>query len=55
MNANFYRAFEDLHRGSRDFIRKRQEIYLPLLTRSKHCTRSAQRLIWVVAVASGWS
>lgn len=31
MNANFYRAFEDLHRGSRDFIRKRQEIYLPFI------------------------
>jgi O-antigen chain-terminating methyltransferase len=31
MNANFYRAFEDLHRGSRDLIRKRQEIYLPFI------------------------
>ncbi|MHA6140845.1 class I SAM-dependent methyltransferase [Pseudomonas mohnii] len=31
MNANFYRAFEDLHRGSRDLIRKRQEVYLPFI------------------------
>lgn len=32
MNANFYRAFEDLHRGSRDLIRKRQEVYLPFIS-----------------------
>ncbi|WP_448090931.1 methyltransferase domain-containing protein [Pseudomonas azerbaijanoccidentalis] len=31
MNANFYRAFEDLHRGSRELIRKRQEAYLPFI------------------------
>lgn len=32
MSDNFYRAFEDLHRGSRDLIRKRQEIYLPFIS-----------------------
>jgi O-antigen chain-terminating methyltransferase len=31
MNANFYRAFEDVLRGSRDLIRQRQEIYLPFI------------------------
>ncbi len=31
MSKNFYRAFEDIHRGSRDLIRKRQEVYLPFI------------------------
>ncbi|WP_223505541.1 class I SAM-dependent methyltransferase [Pseudomonas sp. GL-RE-29] len=31
MSTNFYRAFEDIHRGSRDLIRERQEIYLPFI------------------------
>ncbi|MDY0122974.1 class I SAM-dependent methyltransferase [Sulfurimonas sp.] len=32
MNDNFYKSFEDLHRGSRDSIGKRLEIYLPFIT-----------------------
>lgn len=31
MSTNFYRAFEDGLRGSRDLIRQRQEIYLPFI------------------------
>jgi len=31
MIASFYRAFEDLHRGSRDVIKQRQEVYLPFI------------------------
>lgn len=31
MNTNFYRAFEDGLRGSRELIRQRQEIYLPFI------------------------
>jgi SAM-dependent methyltransferase len=29
--SNFYRAFEDLHRGSRELIQSRQEVYLPFV------------------------
>jgi O-antigen chain-terminating methyltransferase len=31
MSTNFYRAFEDALRGSRDLIKQRQEIYLPFI------------------------
>ena len=31
MNQDFYRAFEDRHRGSRDEIRSRQQVYLPFV------------------------
>jgi SAM-dependent methyltransferase len=31
MMDGFYRAFEDKHRGSREIIKKRQKIYLPLV------------------------
>jgi SAM-dependent methyltransferase len=31
MMDGFYRAFEDKHRGSREVIKERQEIYLPLV------------------------
>lgn len=31
MNSSFYRAFEDRHRGSRELIQSRQEIYLGFL------------------------
>ena len=31
MSENFYRAFEDKHRGSRDLIKSRQRIYLPFI------------------------
>jgi glycosyltransferase involved in cell wall biosynthesis/SAM-dependent methyltransferase len=31
MSAPFYRAFEDRHRGSRELIKQRQELYLPFI------------------------
>lgn len=31
MSDNFYRAFEDKHRGSRDLIKSRQRVYLPFI------------------------
>lgn len=31
MNTTFYRAFEDRHRGSRELIAKRLEVYLPFV------------------------
>jgi SAM-dependent methyltransferase len=31
MSSDFYRAFEDLHRGSREAIRERQRVYLDFL------------------------
>jgi SAM-dependent methyltransferase len=31
MSIPFYRAFEDLHRGSRELIHERQQIYVPFL------------------------
>lgn len=31
MMDGFYRAFEDKHRGSREIIKKRQKVYLPLV------------------------
>jgi SAM-dependent methyltransferase len=36
MNDNFYRSFEDIHRGSRDSIAKRLEVYLPFITPLKN-------------------
>lgn len=30
-NSNFYRSFEDRHRGSRDLIRDRLKVYLPFI------------------------
>lgn len=32
MNDNFYRAFEDRHRGSRELIKQRLQVYLPFVT-----------------------
>ncbi len=32
---NFYRAFEDKHRGSRELIKSRLEIYLPFIEKIK--------------------
>lgn len=32
MGTDFYRAFEDLHRGSRALIQSRQEVYLPYVS-----------------------
>jgi SAM-dependent methyltransferase len=31
LTANFYRAFEDRHRGSRELIKSRLQVYLPLV------------------------
>lgn len=31
MNNGFYKSFEDIHRGSREFISKRLEVYLPFI------------------------
>jgi SAM-dependent methyltransferase len=31
LTANFYRAFEDRHRGSRELIKSRLQVYLPLI------------------------
>ena len=35
MSDNFYRAFEDKHRGSRELIKSRLEIYLPFIEKIK--------------------
>jgi len=35
---NFYRAFEDRHRGSRELIKSRLEVYLPFLDALKKAT-----------------
>ena len=34
-DSNFYRAFEDKHRGSRELIKSRLEIYLPFIEKIK--------------------
>ena len=34
-NNNFYKAFEDAHRGSRELIKKRVSVYLPFVTKLK--------------------
>ena len=31
MSDGFYRAFEDLHRGSRELIKGRQRVYAPFI------------------------
>ena len=31
MSDNFYRAFEEKHRGTRDLIKLRQRVYLPFI------------------------
>ncbi len=36
MSANFYRAFEDKHRGSRDLIKTRLRAYLPFILPLSH-------------------
>ena len=35
MNNNFYKAFEDRHRGSRELIKSRLKFYLPFLDKLK--------------------
>ena len=35
MNKEFYRAFEDRHRGSRDLIKSRLQVYLPFVEKLK--------------------
>ena len=35
MSSNFYRAFEDKYRGSRDLIKSRLEVYLPFIEKIK--------------------
>ena len=44
MDSRFYRAFEDCHRGSRDLISKRLEVYLPFLTPLKTLYPDARTL-----------
>jgi len=44
MKSDFYRAFEDKHRGSRELIKTRLRVYLPFLTALQEVDRGCKAL-----------
>lgn len=44
MSDNFYKAFEDKHRGSRELIKSRLQHYLPFINPLKKCYKTSQTI-----------
>jgi hypothetical protein len=55
MTNDFYYRFEQRFRGSREEIKRRQSVYLPILEPLSPYSPLRAPLILAVVAASGWS